>query len=268
MSMNWAEQRTSHWFVTGWADAFAALLGSGEEGKTLPLTLQPGDPHLDAWKAWKDPVWYTVPAHSSEGAELLVGCALDTAKALAANSGEIQDSVPRAFRNLIDQTLDALTPTIEVKTGRRLSFEPAGEGAPPKDGSLGVEYQIHVGGTVHLLALVPSSEFVDDVLSRTADPAGAERWASEVPVSDNLKVLMDVDLDLAVSFGKTQMLLEEVLKLASGSIVELNRSANDPVDVLVNNSVVARGEVVVVDGNYGIRVTEVVSQKERIRSVM
>ncbi len=63
-------------------------------------------------------------------------------------------------------------------------------------------------------------------------------------------------------------MLEDVLKLASGSIVELNRSATDPVDVLVNDAVIARGEVVVVDGNYGIRVTEVVSRKERIRSIL
>jgi flagellar motor switch protein FliN/FliY len=55
--------------------------------------------------------------------------------------------------------------------------------------------------------------------------------------------------------------------LASGSIVELNRSAADPVDLLVNNSVIARGEVVVVDGNYGVRVTEIVSRKERIQSI-
>ena len=83
----------------------------------------------------------------------------------------------------------------------------------------------------------------------------------------NLALLMEVDLDLSVSFGRTQLLLEDVLKLASGSIVELNRSATNPVDVLVNDAVVARGEVVVVEGNYGIRITEVVSRKERIRSI-
>ena len=81
-------------------------------------------------------------------------------------------------------------------------------------------------------------------------------------------MLMEVDLDLSVSFGRTQMPLEDVLKLGSGSIVELNRSASDPVDVLVNNSVVARGEVVIVEGNYGIRITEVVSRQERIRTFL
>jgi flagellar motor switch protein FliN/FliY len=83
----------------------------------------------------------------------------------------------------------------------------------------------------------------------------------------NLELLLEVELDLSVSFGETVLPLQDVLKLASGSIVELNRSAADPVDLLVNNSVIARGEVVVVDGNYGVRVTEIVSRKERIRSI-
>ena len=80
-------------------------------------------------------------------------------------------------------------------------------------------------------------------------------------------MLLDVDLDLSVSFGTTEMPLQDVLKLASGSIVELNRSVNEPVDVLVNNCVVARRDVVVIDGNYGIRITEIVSRKERIQSI-
>ena len=80
-------------------------------------------------------------------------------------------------------------------------------------------------------------------------------------------MLLQVELDLSVSFGTTCLNLQEVLKLASGSIVELNRSVAEPVDVLVNNCVIARGEVVVVDGNYGIRVTEIVSRQDRMRTI-
>jgi flagellar motor switch protein FliN/FliY len=57
------------------------------------------------------------------------------------------------------------------------------------------------------------------------------------------------------------------LKLTSGTIVELNRSVNDPVEVIVNNCVIARGEVVVVDGYYGIRIHQIVSRQERLRSL-
>ena len=83
----------------------------------------------------------------------------------------------------------------------------------------------------------------------------------------NLAMLLEVELELSISFGRTELPLQEILQLASGSIVELNRSVTDPVDVMVNNCVIARGDVVVVDGNYGIRVTEIVSRQERIRSI-
>ncbi len=63
------------------------------------------------------------------------------------------------------------------------------------------------------------------------------------------------------------MPLDDVLKLSVGSIVELNCQASDPVEVLVNDTVIARGEVVVVDSNYGVRITDVSSRKERIQTI-
>ncbi len=102
---------------------------------------------------------------------------------------------------------------------------------------------------------------------RAPDPRSSVVLTLSGSAQQNLQMLMDVDLELSVSFGSTTLLLQDVLKLASGSIVELNRSAADPVEVLVNDSVIARGEVVVVEGNYGIRITEIVSQRERIRSL-
>jgi flagellar motor switch protein FliN len=87
------------------------------------------------------------------------------------------------------------------------------------------------------------------------------------PPPRNLDLLLEVELPVCVTFGRTQLPLKDVLKLSSGSIVELNRLANEPVEVLINDCVIARGEVVVVDGNYGIRVTEIVSRQERIRSI-
>ena len=71
---------------------------------------------------------------------------------------------------------------------------------------------------------------------------------------------MDVELPVSVSFGRTRVRLQEILKLITGSIVELDRSISEPVEVIVNNCVVARGEVVVVDGNYGVRISEVMSR--------
>lgn len=84
--------------------------------------------------------------------------------------------------------------------------------------------------------------------------------------SGTLDLLLDVELPVSVSFGRTQMPLQQVLKWTSGSIVELESTVNEPVEVVVNNCVIARGEVVVVDGNYGVRVQQIVSRAERLQS--
>ena len=85
--------------------------------------------------------------------------------------------------------------------------------------------------------------------------------------SKTFDLLLDVEMPVSVSFGKAQVPLKDVLKLTTGSIVELNRAIAEPVDVVVNNCVIARGEVVVVEGNFGVRIQHVVSRSERLRSL-
>jgi flagellar motor switch protein FliN/FliY len=82
-----------------------------------------------------------------------------------------------------------------------------------------------------------------------------------------LDLLMEVDLPVSISFGRAQLPLKDVLKLSVGSIVELNRTLSEPVEVIVNNCVVARGEVVVVEGNYGVRIQEIISREKRLRTL-
>jgi len=83
----------------------------------------------------------------------------------------------------------------------------------------------------------------------------------------NLDVILDIDLPLTVRFGETEMTLDALTRLGPGSVIDLVRSPDEPVDVLVNGRLVARGEVVVVSGNYGVRVSEVVSAADRLRSM-
>ena len=85
--------------------------------------------------------------------------------------------------------------------------------------------------------------------------------------SRTMDLLLDVDLPVSISFGKALLPMKEVLKLTTGSIVELNGGLNDPVEVLVNHCLIARGEVVVVEGNYGIRIQEIASRQDRLRSL-
>jgi flagellar motor switch protein FliN len=83
----------------------------------------------------------------------------------------------------------------------------------------------------------------------------------------NIELLLDVELPISVSFGHSEMPLKDVLKLGAGSVIELDKSVNDPVSIVVNRKPIAKGEVVMVDGNYGVRILEVESTAERIRSL-
>ena len=83
----------------------------------------------------------------------------------------------------------------------------------------------------------------------------------------NLDVILDIDLPFSVRFGETEMTVDALTRLGPGSVIELGRSPDDPVDVLVNGRMVARGEVVVVSGSYGVRITEVVSAADRLRTM-
>jgi flagellar motor switch protein FliN/FliY len=80
----------------------------------------------------------------------------------------------------------------------------------------------------------------------------------------NLDLILDVNVTLALEVGRTQISVRDLLQLAPGAIVELDRLAGEPLDVLVNGVRIARGEVVVVDEKFGIRLTEVVSASERL----
>ena len=80
----------------------------------------------------------------------------------------------------------------------------------------------------------------------------------------SIDLLFDVQLHLSVELGRTSIPVREILQLGPGSIVELDKLAGEPVDILVNGKLIARGEVVVVDENFGVRVTEIASQTEAL----
>jgi flagellar motor switch protein FliN len=85
--------------------------------------------------------------------------------------------------------------------------------------------------------------------------------------TSNISLLFDVMLDAAIELGRTQMTIEEILKLTKGSVIELEKLASEPVEFLVNGKTIARGEVVVIDDNFGIRITEVLSQRARLETI-
>lgn len=83
----------------------------------------------------------------------------------------------------------------------------------------------------------------------------------------NLNLLLDIPLKVTVELGRTHKQIKDILELSQGSIIELDKLAGEPVDILVNNKLIAKGEVVVIDENFGVRVTDIVSQWDRIQKL-
>ncbi|ERN53304.1 flagellar motor switch phosphatase FliY [Alkalihalophilus marmarensis] len=85
--------------------------------------------------------------------------------------------------------------------------------------------------------------------------------------SKNLSMLLDIPLQVTVELGRTKRSIKEILELGQGSIIELDKLAGEPVDILVNQKLIAKGEVVVIEESFGVRVTDIVSQEDRIRNL-
>ncbi|MDY6971185.1 MAG: flagellar motor switch protein FliN [Thermodesulfobacteriota bacterium] len=83
----------------------------------------------------------------------------------------------------------------------------------------------------------------------------------------NIDFILDIPLEIAVEVGRARMLISELLKLGQGSVVELSKMAGETLDIMANQTLIARGEVVVTNDKYGIRLTEIVSPMERIESL-
>jgi len=83
----------------------------------------------------------------------------------------------------------------------------------------------------------------------------------------NIQLIMDVKLPVRVRIGKKKMLLKDVLNMDIGSVIELNQLANDPLEILVDNNVIAEGEVVIVDGNFGVQITSIGTKRERLNQL-
>ena len=83
----------------------------------------------------------------------------------------------------------------------------------------------------------------------------------------NIGLIMDVSMEMTVELGRTRKLIKEILGMGEGTIIELDKLAGEPVDILVNHKLIAKGEVVVIDENFGVRVTEIVSPMERINDM-
>jgi flagellar motor switch protein FliN/FliY len=134
----------------------------------------------------------------------------------------------------------------------------------PRDGG-GLEFELHI---LHLAVRSRPDAAAAPTPEPAAQPAGKTAVAP-VPATAqssnrNLDLLLDIELGVTLRFGSRQMLLKDILELCSGSVVELDRHVEAPVDLLIDGRLIARGEVVIVGGNYGLRILQVATQGEKI----
>jgi flagellar motor switch protein FliN/FliY len=153
--------------------------------------------------------------------------------------GATREDLRGPYLEIINQSLSGLASAVSRRFGKEISCVP-GRSAPPS-------------------ALRTSAFAFQITLGEQAFPllaAFAAPLANLSGSGGSIDMLLDVELPVIVSFGRAQLMLKDVIKLTTGSIVQLNRALSEPVEVIVNNCVIARGEVVVVEGNSGGSVSE------------
>ena len=243
----------------------------------------PPDPDPEAlW--WEQPlqispealVWIAAPRSTWEyaGTVTLKAAGLDTVELTEARN---------TWLEILAQSLGGLATSIGVVLGREVTCVPGSEHGPGEAPEIGAVVSIQFPGDAlpplwiafspTLVTMVsspppvepPAVEEVEEATPEFGPPQGQPERRSSVPPTMDL--ILDVELAVSISFGKTELPMKDVLKLTTGSIVELNRGVNDPVEVMVNNCLIARGEVVVVEGNYGVRIQQIVNKMDRMRSI-
>lgn len=107
----------------------------------------------------------------------------------------------------------------------------------------------------------------DDAVQKAAMSSLQDEAAAQGDENVNLDVILDIPVTLAMEIGRTRISIRHLLQLNQGSVVELDRLAGEPLDVLVNGTLIAHGEVVVVNERFGIRLTDVISPQERVKKL-
>jgi len=108
---------------------------------------------------------------------------------------------------------------------------------------------------------------VDENSTRNDETLEEESEHGEEHDARELDFILDIPLELSVELGKTKMLVNDLLQLAQGSIIELNKLAGEPLEVYINRKLIARGEVVVVNEKFGVRLTDVITPIDRVKSL-
>ncbi|UOQ93229.1 flagellar motor switch phosphatase FliY [Halobacillus shinanisalinarum] len=187
--------------------------------------------------------------------------------------GELIDSnimqlLPVTFaRELVDELLNPPEEEIDKSLEKARSEQPAM--APPTQPKHDAHTtdQVDEMGTEPQLVGGASGQNMNNSTIQSAQFSDIEQVQLSHKEQRNLDMLMDIPLKVTVELGRTKRTIKEILELSSGSVVELDRLAGEPVDIHVNDKLMAKGEVVVIDENFGVRVTDILSPKDRLKKL-
>ena len=247
-----------------WQAALDAAFGSA--GLALPVQDPPASPD--------DRVWFTCDFSPAQFSGLTFGLDRIAATAIGhlllsakGRASEHDHHALHATAHLLGQ----LAASVARSLAARLDTEVVAKDCSPATGTADSPHHFTVPfgaaqGRTYSLIVCPSPSLLS-ALANSASGAGTAIVAGARGTPRNLDVLLDLEMPVSVSFGTTRLALKDVAKLTSGSIVELNRALSEPVDIIVNNCAIARGEVVVIDGNFAVRINQVMSKQDRLRSL-
>ncbi|HWE87551.1 MAG TPA: FliM/FliN family flagellar motor switch protein [Terracidiphilus sp.] len=177
-----------------------------------------------------------------------------------------------SWNELLKEAAEAAAGDLLARTGikcRVERFEEAGEASPVtrafqlKTGAQ--SWQVLVRDGVRDMARVEGAAKSGE--SQLNAPPTSGKAAEAGPTRPGLELLLDVELEATIRFGCRELPLSQILELGPGDVVTLDRHISDPADLIVGDKIVARGEVVVVNGNFGLRVTEVAAPRKRLESI-
>jgi flagellar motor switch protein FliN len=227
-----------------------ALAGEPELAESLPKPLAPGSFGFAATIAGDEEGRFSV---------VLDGTVLDSPLV-----GEGVDQ-KTGWGELLREVADATAGELLAKTGKKCRVEKFEE--ITGENKVSRAFQLKSGDRAWTVLVRDDVRAPKPAAKPPATQPSAPAQAPLAPANPGIELLLDVELEASLRFGCREMMLGEILDLGPGDVVQLDRHVADPVDLIVGDKIVARGEVVVVNGNFGLRVTEVAAPKKRLESI-
>jgi len=169
------------------------------------------------------------------------------------------------WSEILKEVASAAAGELLAKTGKKCRVEKFEE--ITEESKVSRAFQLKSGERVFTILVRDEVRVPKPAVQPAAKPADAPAPPPPPGLSPGINLLMDVELEVSLRFGCKELPLGEILDLGPGDVVQLDRHVSDPVDLIVGDKIVARGEVVLVNGNFGLRVTEVAAPRKRLESI-